>query len=149
MKYSKLTLFNFSKKIPVFKCKSVICVQFSPKLYTLYLMICHTLMTFLILCSIMGYNRSICQFSQKIPFSSKMTIWAQFAPNYLTLYLRICHRVLFWNIFAWWDAIDWQSLYWSVFPRNPLLTQLCTLGTVWAKTIQPYIPGNYTSWFTL
>ena len=77
----------------------------------------------------------------------------------LSLYLRNCTlydcgflvhickmpRSLFWNIFAWWDTIYWQSLHWSVFPRNPVLTQLWNLGTIWAKIIQPYVPGNYVS----
>ena len=48
--------------------------------------------------------------------------------NYLTLYLMNCHRVLFWNLFAWWDAIDWHSLHWLVFPRNPLFKTIVQFG---------------------
>ena len=33
----------------------------------------------------------------------------------------------------------------KVFFKNPLSTQLCNLGPIWAKIMQPYIPGNYVS----
>ena len=67
---------------------------------------------------------------------------------WLWFLVHVCKvpQSLFWNIFAWWDTIYWQSLHWSVFSRNLLLTQLFNLGTIWAKIILPYVPGNYVSW---
>ena len=131
----------------------VICVQFSPKLQHL---IPHDLPYAKDSFEALQHNgskwvdnSSIIQFFQKLPFSSKRTIWALFAPKIFDLISHDLPQILFWNIFAWWDTLDWQSLHWSVFLRNPLLTQLSDLGTIWAKIIQPYIPGSYLTWFTL
>ena len=32
-----------------------------------------------------------------------------------------------------------------MFFKNPLLTQLCDLDLIWAKLMQPYVPGKYIS----
>ena len=32
------------------------------------------------------------------------------------------------------------------FCLNPYLTQLYNLGPIWAKIMQPYVPGYYVSW---
>ena len=37
----------------------------------------------------------------------------------------------------------WKSPFWIG------LTQLWNLGPIWAKLMQPYVPDNYVSWFTL
>ena len=60
---------------------------------------------------------------QKVLFSSERAIWVQFTPRLFNLISYDLSQSLVWNILAWWDTIDWQSLHWLDFPRNPLLTR--------------------------
>ena len=108
---------------------------------TLYLMICPTLGNFLRPCNIMGHNRqtiiALVNFLKKSPFQAKEKFGLNLFKNYLTLYLMIFHRVYF-EIFLHDGAQQIDKVCIRQFspqfsPKNPLLTQLRNLGTIWTK----------------
>ena len=88
LKETKLTSANFPKKNS-FKGRWVIYIQFGPKLqHPLYLMICHTLRTFLRHCSMREHRQTIevlVNFPKKSTFKAKRQFGPNFAQNYSTL----------------------------------------------------------------
>ena len=102
---------QFFKKIHS-RDKLVIRVQFDLKHQQLISHYVPYSKYFLRHCSITGHNRYtivvLVNFGRKSSFKAKGEFGPNFAQNDLNLYLMICHRVFCWNIFTWWDTIDWR-----------------------------------------
>ena len=108
---------------------------------TLYFMMCPTLGNFLRPCNIMGHNRQtiivLVNFLKKFPFQAKEKFGLNLFKYYLTLYLMIFHRVYF-EIFLHngtqqIDKVCIRQFSPQFSLKNPLLTQLRNLGTIWTK----------------
>ena len=97
-------------------------------------------------CSIMGYNRQtkvgLVNSPKKSPFQAK----AQFGPNLANLISHDLSELgFFLKHFSMMEHNRLIKVSLVSFPQNFPFSTIVHFGSIWAKTMQPYVPGNYVT----